>query len=89
MLDSLLREVRYALRSLRREPAFVAGVVATFALSIGTNAAMLGLVTRLMLAPPPGIREAERITRVGLEHTAANGESYHRKWRGSGNPAAA
>ena len=44
----LLTDIRYALRTFRRQPTFVAGIVLTFSLVIGTNAAMFGLVRRLM-----------------------------------------
>lgn len=74
MLDELSRDLRYAVRTLRREPTFVAGVVCTFALAIGTNAAMFGLLTRLMLAPPPGIRGAERVMRLQIERSGRNGQ---------------
>lgn len=59
-----MTSLRYALRSLRREPALVAGVVATFALAIGANAAMFGLVSRLMLAAPPGVADPGQVGRV-------------------------
>ena len=49
----MTRDIVPALRALRREPTFVAGVVLTFALAIGANAAMFGLVTRLMLRRRP------------------------------------
>ena len=62
----LARDVRQALRALRREPVLVAGVVLTFALAIGANAAMFGLVARLMLAPPPGVAEPGRVVHVRL-----------------------
>ena len=61
LLDDLTRDLRYAARTFRREPAFVAGVVLTFGLVIGTNAAMFGLVQRLMLAAPSGIQDADRV----------------------------
>jgi predicted permease len=76
MSDAVVRDLRYALRTLRREPAFAAGVVLTFALAIGTNAAMFGLVTRLMLAPPPGIRDAERVAHVRLSFKSDDGSSF-------------
>jgi putative ABC transport system permease protein len=69
-------DFRYALRSFRREPTFVAGVVLTCALAIGTNAAMFGLVQRLMLAPPPGIGDAERVFRAQVTVTSEDGDSF-------------
>jgi putative ABC transport system permease protein len=59
-----MTSLRNAVRSLRREPALVAGVVATFALAIGANAAMFGLVSRLMLAAPPGVADPGQVGRV-------------------------
>jgi putative ABC transport system permease protein len=74
-LRDLSRDSRYALRTLRREPAFAAGVILTFALAIGANAAMFGLVERLMLAAPPGIRDAERVVRVQMRFTFEDGRT--------------
>jgi predicted permease len=74
--EGLGRDLRYAFRSLRREPTFAAGVVLTFALAIGMNASMFGLVARLMLAPPPGIREADRVARVRLHFFDEDGNSF-------------
>src|SRR5438045_2216325 len=76
VFERLGRDVRYAARTLRREPTFVAGVVLTFALAIGANAAMFGLVTRLMLSPPPGIRDAEHVAKVGLSFISEEGDSF-------------
>src|SRR4051812_29181177 len=75
MSFSMGRDVRHAFRSLRRQPTFVAGVVLTFALAIGINAAMLGIVTRLMLAAPPGIDRPEQVARIQLKYTDQKGES--------------
>ena len=69
-------DLRYALRTFRREPAFVLGVVLTFAVVIGANAAMFGLVRRLMLAPPPGIRNAESVFRVAVTQTTPDGPPF-------------
>ncbi len=74
--ERLGRDIRYAARTLRREPTFVAGVVLTFALAIGANAAMFGLVTRLMLSPPPGISDAEHVARVRLAFISDDGDSF-------------
>jgi len=75
-LEDLTRDLRYAARTFRREPAFVAGVVLTFGLVIGTNAAMFGLVQRLMLAAPPGVQDAARVVRVGLSFTSEDGRQF-------------
>ena len=69
-------DIRYAFRTFRREPTFVAGIVLTFGLVIGTNAAMFGLVRRLMLAPPPGVQDAERVVRVATTLTTDDGSVF-------------
>jgi predicted permease len=62
---TLLREgLHGTLRGLRQRPGFVAGVVATLALGIGANAAMFGIVDRLLLRPPAHVRDHEEVRRV-------------------------
>jgi predicted permease len=62
--DDLLSDVRYAARSLHREPLFSAFVVVTLALGIGANAAMFGIVDRLLLRGPEHVRDAGRVMRL-------------------------
>ena len=70
------QDFRFALRSLRREPGVALGIVATFALAIGANAAMVGLVTRLMLVAPPGVSDPDALGRFRVEVTTADGDRY-------------
>jgi hypothetical protein len=63
-LDSVAQDVRYALRGLRREPAFAAFAVLTLALGIGANAAVFGVVDRLLLRGPDHVADAGRLVRV-------------------------
>ena len=76
LLDELASDVRHAVRALAREPAVVAGVLLSFTLALGANAALLGFVHRLMVAPPPGIADAARVQRVALRVTTPDGERY-------------
>jgi predicted permease len=52
-LDSLLRDVRYALRGLHRAPGFAAVVVLTMAIGIGANTAIFSVVDGVLVRTPP------------------------------------
>ena len=62
-LDTWARDVRVALRSLRRAPGYFAGVVATLALGIGATTAIYSVVHGVLLEalPYPG---ADRIVQL-------------------------
>jgi predicted permease len=52
-LESIWRDVRYALRRLRAEPGFAAAAIFTLALGIGANTAVFGVVDAVLLRPLP------------------------------------
>jgi len=69
-MPDFLNEIRFALRALRRSPAFTVTVLLTLALGVGANTAMFSATYTLLLAPLP-FAEPERL--VALFETRADG----------------
>jgi macrolide transport system ATP-binding/permease protein len=67
-VDSLVRDVRYSLRLLRRAPGFAAIAILTLAVGIGSTTAVFSIVNRALLAPLP-IERPEQI--VSVNHLGA------------------
>lgn len=66
VLQSFAESVRYAVRGMRRAPGFTAGVVLTFALGIGANATMFGILDRILLRPPEHVVDHESVRRIAV-----------------------
>jgi putative ABC transport system permease protein len=69
LLEELTQDVRYAFRALRKSPGFAAAVILTLGLGIGANAAMFGVVDRLMFRPYAYLRDPATVHRVYLRTT--------------------
>jgi|KBSMisStaDraftv2_1062788.scaffolds.fasta_scaffold05761_7 predicted permease len=63
MLSDLFRDLRLALRGLRRRPGFTAAFVGTLALGIGANTAIFTVVRAVLLRPLP-FAGADRLVSV-------------------------
>jgi predicted permease len=74
VFDEILRDVRFALRSLLRAPAFTSVAVATLALGIGATTAMFSVVNGVLLSQLP-YPDADRLVELH-ERAQSEGKSY-------------
>lgn len=80
LLDSIVNDLRYAARSLIRQPGVTALAVGTLALGLGINAAVLAVAYGVLWRPLPYL-DADRLITIavvyeedGLEHRVGFGE---------------
>ncbi len=72
-LESIVRDLRYAIRSLANRPVFALTVIATLALGIGANTAIFTLVDALLLRPLP-VAHSEQLV-IASDPTEVNNNS--------------
>src|SRR6059036_184593 len=70
-VDTLIQDIRYASRALRRDPAFALVAILTLALGIGANTAIFTVVDGVLLKPLP-YPDPDRLLTL-WEHSLADG----------------
>ena len=73
-LDVAVRDIRYGLRQLRRDPAFSAVAIATLALSIGGITAIFSAFDTILLRPLP-YADADRLVMVWDDMSKSEGDA--------------
>ena len=73
MVETLLKDVRYALRWMRRSPGFSAVAILSLGLGVGVNTAMFSLVDSLLFRPLP---VASPETLVDIFTSGGDGDEY-------------
>ncbi|MGC1613336.1 MAG: ABC transporter permease [Candidatus Acidiferrum sp.] len=74
-VESLLRDLRFAFRMLRKSPGFAVVAVATLALGIGANAVVFGILNALILRPL-NVPQAESLYAIERGNDKAVNHSY-------------
>jgi predicted permease len=75
LFDSLRLDLRYALRMLRRTPAFSIAAIATLAIVIGANTAVLGIVDHVLLRKLP-YPDPDRLALIGTNRHSPAAEDH-------------
>jgi putative ABC transport system permease protein len=74
-VEQLAQDLRYTLRSLRRQPTLVGAATLSIAVAVGANTTIFGLATEVLMAPPTAVRPDQLVhVRIG----GGSHVSYHR-----------
>src|SRR5437867_9524886 len=74
-IENLMRDVRFALRMLRKSPGFTAVAVVTLAMAIGANAIVFSVMNALLLRPL-NVPQAESLYQLMRGKDKAGNQSF-------------
>jgi predicted permease len=88
-IESLIRDVRYALRGFRRNPVFATTAILTLALGIGATTAVFSVTDRILFRSLPYAHD-DRLVSVGLAQPLQRQEftlgGFYYEWRDNQKP---
>ncbi len=67
--DGIMQDLRYAVRGLRRSPAFTVMVALLLGLGLGVNGAMFAFLDRIFLRMPTAVVDPARVRRLYLDQS--------------------
>ena len=79
-MDTLLQDVRFALRSLRRAKGYTAVMIGVMALGIGVNVTVFSLVYAFLYRPWP-LPDSERIVTICMTEPRRNFNDLNLSWQ--------
>ena len=74
-MESIIQDLRYALRTLVKDPAFAAVAISTLALGIGASTAIFSVVNAVLLAPLP-YEDEDRLVMIWAEARARDLQNW-------------
>jgi predicted permease len=74
-IDGLWRDVRYALRQMRRSPGFALTAIVTLALGIGANIVVFGVLNAIIL-DPLHVADPDSLYQINHKEWMASGQSF-------------
>ena len=74
-MEALWKDLRYAIRTLRKAPLFAVVVVFMLALGVGANATVFAVVKTVLLNPLPYGDPDRLVTIVEIDSRTPNGET--------------
>lgn len=78
-VESILQDVRFAVRQMRRAPGSTITAVLTLALGIGANAVIYTLIDSILLQPLPYAQQ-DRLMQIIGANTNGNGTPFPKGW---------
>jgi predicted permease len=77
-VDALRQDIRFAIRSFARRPAFAVSAILSLAIGIAATSAVFGIINGLLFKPIPGVTRPERLVEIARD---VNGELTDVTWQ--------